>query len=311
MKTKQLLIASALLLTTTFSVQAQEVKAIINGVEQTFKVSQLNNNGLNKATAITVTGTWEAADVVTLWASLAVRGNQESLKTADFSKAVLNSCNALFRNCTVLTTITLPETENTNPVSFATAFSGCLALTTVNNLDKFTNITELGNTFLNCKSLTSITFASGENNTSVDCTSTFENCSSLTAINNFDKFTNTTLSLSFDNCTLLTELKLGSVSTVYPSFSGITKEQGLKVYLPATATEIPAFWTDYIGTIEFILDPSVNISNTEANAIPAISYVYSIDGRLVKTVLAEDYNTLTNGLQQGIYIVNGKKVAVK
>ena len=53
------------------------------------------------------------------------------------------------------------------------------------------------------------------------------------------------------------------------------------------------------------------IQNTEATAIPAISYVYSVDGRLVKTVPAAEYSTLKNGLDRGIYIVNGEKMAVE
>lgn len=53
------------------------------------------------------------------------------------------------------------------------------------------------------------------------------------------------------------------------------------------------------------------IQNTEATVIPAISYVYSVDGRLVKTVPAAEYSTLKNGLDRGIYIVNGEKMAVE
>lgn len=56
---------------------------------------------------------------------------------------------------------------------------------------------------------------------------------------------------------------------------------------------------------------SDGIQNTETTVIPAISYVYSVDGRLVKTVPAAEYSTLKNGLDRGIYIVNGEKMAVE
>ena len=57
-----------------------------------------------------------------------------------------------------------------------------------------------------------------------------------------------------------------------------------------------------------IREASVGASSTE---VPAVSYVYSIDGRLLRTVPASEYGQRLDGLERGIYIVNGVKEAVR
>ena len=57
-----------------------------------------------------------------------------------------------------------------------------------------------------------------------------------------------------------------------------------------------------------IREASVGASSTE---IPAVSYVYSIDGRLLRTVPASEYEQRLDGLDRGIYIVNGVKEVVR
>ena len=57
-----------------------------------------------------------------------------------------------------------------------------------------------------------------------------------------------------------------------------------------------------------IREASVAASSTE---VPAVSYVYSIDGRLLRTVPASEYEQRLDGLDRGIYIVNGVKEVVR
>ena len=57
-----------------------------------------------------------------------------------------------------------------------------------------------------------------------------------------------------------------------------------------------------------IREASVGTSSTE---VPAVSYVYSIDGRLLRTVPASEYGQRLDGLERGIYIVNGVKEVVR
>lgn len=95
------------------------------------------------------------------------------------------------------------------------------------------------------------------------------------------------------------------------TFTGCTKE--CKVYLPEGVTEVPRAWKN--ATVTFMIngEPVVAISTTPTGAakIPAISRVFSIDGRLIKTVPAAEYSTLKDGLDRGIYIVNGEKMMVE
>ena len=61
----------------------------------------------------------------------------------------------------------------------------------------------------------------------------------------------------------------------------------------------------YISGISIEEDPTSGITEINANSA-AKSAVYSIDGRMVRSSAAS-----ANGLKKGLYIINGKKVAVK
>lgn len=53
------------------------------------------------------------------------------------------------------------------------------------------------------------------------------------------------------------------------------------------------------------------VAGASSTEIPAVSRVYSVDGRLLRTVSASEYGHRLDGLDRGIYIVNGVKEAVK
>ena len=53
------------------------------------------------------------------------------------------------------------------------------------------------------------------------------------------------------------------------------------------------------------------VAGASSTEIPAISYVYSIDGRLLRTVPASEYEQRLDGLDRSIYIVNGVKEVVR
>ena len=150
----------------------------------------------------------------------------------------------------------------------------------------------------------------------INFTSSFQNCEALTTVN-LEAFTNVmTYSGTFQNCINMTEIRLGSTiptDTEYGyngTFNGCTKD--CKVYLPEGVTEVPEGWQDAEVTFMINGQPVVISINTTGNgkAIPAVTYIYSIDGRLVRTVPAEEYSERLNGLDRGVYIVNGEKEAV-
>ncbi len=64
-------------------------------------------------------------------------------------------------------------------------------------------------------------------------------------------------------------------------------------------------------TLYFLGDPTGIHRPESGETVPALTYIYSVDGRLVKTVPASEYADRMNGLDKGIYIVNGQKEAVK
>ena len=54
-----------------------------------------------------------------------------------------------------------------------------------------------------------------------------------------------------------------------------------------------------------------SVAGASSEEVPAVSYVYSIDGRLLRTVPASEYEQRLDGLERGIYIVNGVKEVVR
>ena len=53
------------------------------------------------------------------------------------------------------------------------------------------------------------------------------------------------------------------------------------------------------------------VAGASSTEVPAVSRVYSVDGRLLRTVPASEYGHRLDGLERGIYIVNGVKEAVR
>ncbi len=370
MKTKTLLLAS--LLVAALTAQAQTVTT---NTGATYKAKDLEQNMLENATSINVSGVWTVEDIINLGMALSMKDYPESsrntsLTTAVFDKdAVIEGMPVLFYMFTALQTVTMPTVVNNAAVSFSNAFYRCTSLTSV-DLSSFTNIVEMNYAFYGCKSLTDVKLSTNEHKAGAfnqafyecssltseidlsgfvgisDMTSAFEGCKKLTTIKMCTKanddpnaynidlsgafFDCSSLTSTIDlrafthvrgydgvfyGCSKLTEIHLGSATSTNESmggtFTGCTKE--CKVYLPEGVTEVPRAWKN--ATVTFMIngEPVVAISTTPTDAakIPAISHVYSIDGRLIKTVPAAEYSTLKNGLDRGIYIVNGEKMMVE
>lgn len=91
-----------------------------------------------------------------------------------------------FFGCEALETVTFGSDPNINPVSMCGTFYGCAKLTGLTNIDKFTNITNLSQTFSGCAALPDVSFIAGmvNNNpsTSIGLFETFKGCKSITSI---------------------------------------------------------------------------------------------------------------------------------
>ena len=156
-------------------------------------------NALKGSTSITAMGTWTSNQVTWLKGALGTgsgTGTNATLQIANLSNAVWSDTESydlsgLFKDCTALATVYLPAGGVAGSAKFFQAFSGCTSLTTVTNLDKFTNVSSFGNAFDGCSVLQSVTLSpSGSSATEVDFTAAFRDCKKLTSIVNLDKFTN-------------------------------------------------------------------------------------------------------------------------
>lgn len=138
-----------------------------------------------------------------------------------------------FMNCESLQSVTLPQGSTAPSVLFNDAFSGCTSLTTIGNLDKFTNIEGLQETFMDCTLLRKITFSPSWNTypDEISFSGAFYGCTSLTEIENLDRFTRVgDFSGAFFGCKSLETVTLpaGGYKGEYgvdfaEAFSGCTK----------------------------------------------------------------------------------------
>lgn len=92
-----------------------------------------------------------------------------------------------FFGCEALTTVKFGEDTdpvNNNSVSMCGTFYGCKALTDVKKIDKFTNITNLSQTFSGCVALQNVSFIGSvvNNKSSIGLFETFKGCKSITSI---------------------------------------------------------------------------------------------------------------------------------
>lgn len=223
MKAKHYLAAAALLLTMATATQAATPTPTVTytkgGTTSTLTFTSANTDALKDATAITATGTWTPIQVdwlkVALDTGMGTSTKNTTLLTADLSAAVWNATTSynltgLFRNCTALTTVKLPAGGAASGATFSQAFMGCTSLTSVTNLDKFTNVSSFLNIFSDCTELQSVTLSpSGSSAATVDFSAAFQNCSKLTSVMNLDKFTNVSgFNSVFNGCEVLQSVTL-------------------------------------------------------------------------------------------------------
>lgn len=106
---------------------------------------------------------------------------QDDSHTTDPTKLAFGQT---FFGCEALDTVKFGSTPNSNSVSMCGTFYGCAKLTGLTNIDKFTNITNLSQTFSGCAALQNVSFiGSVVNNTSyIGLFETFKGCTSLKKI---------------------------------------------------------------------------------------------------------------------------------
>ncbi|MEG2151503.1 MAG: leucine-rich repeat protein, partial [Bacteroidaceae bacterium] len=178
-----------------------------------------------------------------------------------------------FWGCTELTSVTLPKGTSANSISFINAFNLCAALTTVDNLDLFTNVTSFSNVFWGCKALGEVNFGA------------FTQGIILTAA--FGDANTSCVKYVASNEDKVTAEAAGWTNVYVRRATNIEKDSAASGLLFSTSAD--------------------GKTVIESSKVRTIS-IFSINGQEIdKILLHEGANILD--LEKGIYIIEGTKIA--
>ena len=191
-----------------------------------------------------------------------------------------------FHKLSEMTTVEGIENLNTtNVTNMRYMFGECYSLTTL-DLSSFNTakVTDMQSMFTSCHELTGVDVSSFDISSVTDMRSMFIDCPKLKTIYCSSDWSISTAQTGymFSGCTSL----VGGKGTVFDS-SVIDKTYAH----PDGGTESPGYFT--AGTMTGIIDMNADVNDTNKR-------YYTIDGRRVE-----------QPTQQGVYIVNGKKVLLK
>ena len=280
---------------------------------------------LSRAVTLTLTGEWDSDALNLLSLALGNNGGigitqNTTLEKVDMSAATVAEGTPLFRvgfkeygifnNCTALKEFILPAAEEAAKfTNLNRAFEGCTSLADI-ELSLLTGATDIEYAF----SGTAITKADLSGCTSLGSTvSAFEGCAALEKV---------TLPACFvaDNNTFADCVALDSIdftawkdATEAPAckgntFAGLDDPAAVTLKVDATCHEVfeaDSRWGDFNIVYDGKPDGVRGVRAADGG-VPVT--VYTVDGHLVGTFTAgEDW---TCGLKPGLYIANGRKVAV-
>ena len=169
---------------------------------------------------------------------------------------------AVFRGCSGLTSVTIPDSVTSIGDS---AFDGCSSLTSITIPDSVTSIG--GWAFSECSSLTSITIPDGV--TSIGGWA-FSECSSLTSITIPDSVTSIG-SWAFSECSSLTSVTIGNGVTIigYSAFNGCS---GLtSITIPDSVTSIGEFAFGRCTSIKTATMPALAIGSIPQDSLTTVT----------------------------------------
>ena len=281
-------------------------------------------NSLKRAVTLTLTGEWDGDALNFLSMALGNNGIgnpvNATLEKVDMSAAIIAEGTELYRHeyleygifnrCTALKEVILPAAEEAAKFTNLTkAFEGCTALTDI-DLSLLTGATDIDYAF----SGTAITKADLSGCTALGSTvSAFEGCAALEKV---------ALPACFvaDNNTFADCVALDSIdftawkdATEAPAckgntFAGLDDPATVTLKVDATCHEVfeaDSRWGDFNIVYDGKPDGVQGVRAADGG-VPVT--VYTVDGRRVGTFAAgEDW---TQGLKPGLYIANGRKVAV-
>lgn len=309
---------------------AQKVTCTGGTGDKTLKLNELSVSCIAKGqyTSITLTDEWNQTAINKLIAAIHQYNENTTLLTAYMGDITLHadvkSLNCIFMNCKALKEVILPNIGSNNNLSLSSAFEKCKVLTTINNLDKFTNIKDFSYIFTECPALKEVNLPNAENKNSISFYGAFASCSALTTVNNLDKFTNVEdFSYAFRSCQTLPEVTFGAFSSkliLIDVFGGantycikrVANEADKEKARQAGWTNVQIINATNIEKVSsadgLFLSTSTDGKMIIKSPIARTVSIFGIDGQKIDNVLLHEGINILNHLEGGIYIIEGMKV---
>ena len=198
-----------------------------------------------------------------------------SLKTVTFPSTVTFkksgiSFNAMFNNCSSLTSLDLSGFDTSNVKYMRQMFGGCSSLTSLDLSNWNTsNVTDMEYMFYGCSSLTSLDLSNWNTSNVTDMGQMFYNCNKLKTLNlsSWNTTNVTNMSSMFYDCLKLTNLTLGtdwasnsSISSFSLSSCPLTHESAVDVINKlATRNNSPVIeFSNQVGLYQSEIDVATN-----------------------------------------------------
>lgn len=245
------------------------INAYIAGGVKTYTPNDLTIGSLAEADSIALFGNWNDDGILAVQKSLKPSWYSDfddlsnmntainyDLKKADlsnvtFTENINNGTVCLFKNCTALKQVILPNKKFSQGLRLQHTFMGCSSLESVDNLINVDSLYSINRAFQGCTKLDSLSFSPKEKKASYSFSYSFCGCNSLRCIVNFESFKTCQYAKSaFDGCTSLKEIHLGfDPNVLYKDDTDETlyafDNCNAYKYLPDGVTTIPNNWTKY------------------------------------------------------------------
>lgn len=273
------------------------VMAYIAGGVKTYTPNDLSIGFLTEADSIALFGNWNDDGILNVQKSLKSSwysdfdyptdmntANNSCLKKADlsnvtFTENINKGTVCMFKNCTALKQVILPNKKFSQGLRLQHTFMGCSSLESVDNLINADSLYSINRAFQGCSKLDSLSFSPKEKKASYSFSYSFCGCNSLRCIVNFESFKTCQYAKSaFDGCTSLKEIHLGfDPNVLYKDDTDETlyafDNCNAYKYLPDGVTTIPNNWTKYQNfVIPFTLYMNTPEYENNCLSLPAPSH---------------------------------------
>lgn len=265
------------------NVQFKEIECYLNayiaGGVKTYMPNDLSIGTLIQADSITLYGDWNDDGILAIQKSLKASWHSDyddptnmntssnnilkkvDMATVTFTENIDKGAVCLFKNCTALKRVILPNKKFSQGLRLQHAFMGCSNLESVNNLINADSLNSINRAFKGCEKLDSLSFSPKVKKASYSFSYSFCDCKNLRCIVNFESFKTCQYAKSaFDGCVSLKEIHLGfDPNKLYndnPDETLYTFDDcNAYKYLPEGITSIPNNWKEYNN---FVIPFSLN-----------------------------------------------------